>query len=220
MAEVHGKVGAIYYKKATITGDGIAFVDSDPDTITDTGSGFVTAGFEDGDIITVTGTTNNNDSFLVATVAAGTLTLDAGEAVTAEGAGASVTIVEALPGTNLAGFYNWSLSYSADALDVTDFGDGGTRTYISGLVNWTATADKHWLTTGNQDSWIGTEVVIRFFKVYDADPTATTNYYFEGTGIVSGVSINEPVGEVVTQTLSMTGTGTLSVTNTSAAWPT
>ncbi len=79
-------------KGTNITGTGIAFVDANPDTITDTGNGFVTAGFVAGDVITVTGTSNNNKEYTIASVVAGTITLVDGDAVTAESAGASMTI--------------------------------------------------------------------------------------------------------------------------------
>ena len=68
---------------------GIAFVDSDPDTITDTTSSFVKEGFNDGDTIIITGTDSNgtdseSKTFTVATVAAGTLTLISSDSLTAE----------------------------------------------------------------------------------------------------------------------------------------
>ncbi len=77
---------------ATQTAITIAFVDSNPDTITDSGSGFLTAGFKSGDSITVSGSTSNNSTFTIATVIAGTITLVSGDNLTAETAGASVTI--------------------------------------------------------------------------------------------------------------------------------
>ena len=78
-----------------LSGIGIAFVDSDPDTITDTGTGFVTAGFAAGMPITVSGAgeDDNNTTFHnIATVAAGTITLQSGDELTAELAGESITI--------------------------------------------------------------------------------------------------------------------------------
>ena len=80
--------------EATITGTGIAFVDSGPDTITDTGDGFVDAGFEAGQIIIVSGSTSNDGTYTIDTggVAAGTLTLIAGDTLIAEDAGDTVTI--------------------------------------------------------------------------------------------------------------------------------
>jgi len=85
---------------ATKTASTIAFVNSNPDTITDSGNGFVTAGFVAGDIITVSGTTNNNKTYTAQTVVAGTITLVSTDSVTAEGAGASVTLTAYRPWTN------------------------------------------------------------------------------------------------------------------------
>ena len=85
-------------KGATITGTGIAAVSSTTDTITDTGSGFTTAGFLDGDVIAVsgfTGETGNNTFWTLASsggVADGTLTLVETTLAT-DAAGESVTII-------------------------------------------------------------------------------------------------------------------------------
>ena len=63
-----------------------------PATITDSGSGFVTAGIEAGDIIKVVDSDNNDGYFQVDTVAAGTLTLHSRHSVTAETPAGSVII--------------------------------------------------------------------------------------------------------------------------------
>jgi hypothetical protein len=85
-----------YSLAATKTATTIAFINSNPDTITDSGNGFLTAGFEAGMSITISGATNagNNSTFRIVTVAAGTLTLDIADSLTAEAAGASVTITQ------------------------------------------------------------------------------------------------------------------------------
>jgi hypothetical protein len=72
--------------------DTIAFVDSDPDTITDSASGFVTAGFEAGQTLIVEGTTNNDGIYLIETVVAGTITLQTSDSLAAETAGTSFTL--------------------------------------------------------------------------------------------------------------------------------
>jgi len=77
---------------AAITAATIAFVDSDPDTITDSGDGFVSAGFSAGDKIVVSGSTSNDGTYEIASVVAGTITLDAADELAAEGASATVTI--------------------------------------------------------------------------------------------------------------------------------
>ena len=70
----------------------IAFVDCNPDTITDSVSRFVKGGFIAGQNITIADSATNDGTYLVDTVAAGTITLDAGEALTAAGTGDSLTL--------------------------------------------------------------------------------------------------------------------------------
>lgn len=79
---------------ATMTANTIAFVDSDPDTLTDTGNGFINAGFVVGQKITITGSTSNNKTVTIATVEAGTITLISTDTLTAEIAGDVVTIAD------------------------------------------------------------------------------------------------------------------------------
>ena len=78
-----------------IDGTGIAFVDGGggSDTITDTGSGFVTAGFAATDKIRVIGSASNNGDYQLTNAAAGTLTMATG-LLTAETASESVTIYQ------------------------------------------------------------------------------------------------------------------------------
>lgn len=76
----------------TITASTIAFVDSNPDTITDSGNGFLAAGFKIDDTISISGSTSNDGNYTIAAVTAGTITLVASDSLTVESAGASVTI--------------------------------------------------------------------------------------------------------------------------------
>lgn len=72
----------------------IAFNENTPadDTITDSGNGFLVAGFQAGDQITVAGSASNDGTYTVASVAAGTITLLARNDLTTEAAGATVTL--------------------------------------------------------------------------------------------------------------------------------
>jgi len=76
------------------TGTSIAFVrgSGGEDTITDTGSGFVTAGFKAGQTIIVEGSTSNDGQYSIKEVASGTLTLTSEGVLTAESAGDSLTL--------------------------------------------------------------------------------------------------------------------------------
>lgn len=71
----------------------IAFVAGASPTITDTLSGFVTAGIKANDVYQIKGSTNNNDFFHVINVTAGTLTLAAMHELTNETAGAGTVTI-------------------------------------------------------------------------------------------------------------------------------
>lgn len=81
---------AIY--TAHITGTTIAIVDGEPSTITDSGNGFLDAGFEDGMTIIIENSTADDGIYKIATAVAGTLTLTTGIEFTGETASESITI--------------------------------------------------------------------------------------------------------------------------------
>lgn len=221
MAATAGKTGALFYRKAWIQGTGIAFVDSNPDTITDTGNGFVTAGFEAADLVTVSGTANNNTNYTIDTggVAAGTLTLIGGDAVTVEGASALVTVQEALPGTQVLGFHNWTVDETLDDLEVTRFEDVGIEASIAGIRRWTATAGRFFETTQlAPESWLGTEQLVRFFFRYDAAPDVTTVWFREGKCRVSGISSGTDAQGVAEETYTFTGIAQAAISGTTIAF--
>ena len=80
---------------AKITASTIAISDNggSPDTITDSNSNFVNAGFAVGQEITVSGTASNNITATLTAVAAGTLTMATGTFSSSESAGSDITIV-------------------------------------------------------------------------------------------------------------------------------
>jgi len=84
---------------AKISGTTIAFVDGgvSSDTITDTGNGFVTAGFEATDKIRIIGSASNDGDYQLTGAVAGTLTMATAlltEEALVDGAGESVTIYQ------------------------------------------------------------------------------------------------------------------------------
>ena len=81
-----------FHTSIYITASTLAFVDSGPDTITDSDEGFEDAEFTDAIDIDVSGSEDNDGIYAVDTVVAGTLTLASGEELIAEDAGEGVTI--------------------------------------------------------------------------------------------------------------------------------
>jgi len=79
------------FTEKTITASTISFVGGSPATIVDSDSGFVAAGFVKGQTI-YTDDEDNNEDYHIASVTAGTITLATGETLTTKAAGSSVTI--------------------------------------------------------------------------------------------------------------------------------
>ena len=77
-----------------IIDDTIAFVDGDPDTITDSNNKFLDRRFIDKEQINIIGSASNNGTYTVDTAEAGTLTLLNSDTLTPEAAGATVTIIQ------------------------------------------------------------------------------------------------------------------------------
>ena len=220
MAKKHGKTGALYWTPS-MTATTIAFVDggAGADTITDSGSGFLTAGYKATDLITVSGSTSNDGDYTIVSLVAGTITLATG-VLTAEGAGDNVTIFGALPGQLIAGFFGWSFTDFIDVVEVTDFVDGaaGFKKYLAGLEDWTGEASGFWLTDDFHHFMIGTEMTVQFNIVYDAAPNVTTVHLWQGRSIVTGIPVDSDVNDVIHENLSFQGTGTAEITGTGIAF--
>ena len=86
----------IYTSGNGIIDSSIAFVDSDPDTITDSNSNFVNRGFQSYQQIVVNNSQNNDGVYTAETIAAGTLTLNSDDELTAEAASATIEIIPKL----------------------------------------------------------------------------------------------------------------------------
>lgn len=85
-----------FYFQGNQTASTIAFVNNpgtQNDTITDSASGFLSAGFYGGQIITITGSASNDGTYQIANVVAGTITLSSSDNLVNEAAGAAVTII-------------------------------------------------------------------------------------------------------------------------------
>jgi len=222
MAELHGKTGAIYAAAGIIRATTISF--SAINTISDSGNGFVTAGFVQGQKITVVGSDSNDHTYTITTggVAAGAITVSATpDAVEDEAAGDLITIYQAAAGTAIAGCTDWTVNTDTVVHDVTTFEDAGIRAYLSGVSGWTGTAKRFWQAA--DDRWGGNALpnfqYVRFFTKYVASPSkGDPAYYYEGLALVTSIDMTTPAGEVIGQNINFQGVGSLTLTTATAAY--
>ena len=111
------------------------------------------------------------------------------------------------------GFTGWSMDVTCDMLDSTDFDSTGDREFIRGLKTWTVSADKHWV-TGVSDHYnlIGSKVLMKAYL----DDTNTSDFY-AGWGTLSQVTTNTPVDALIDESLTITGSDGLYMSDTFAA---
>jgi len=234
MAEISGENGAVYFNEEitpTVTSGNIFF--STGKTITSSGAilNFETEGFVAGMLVEVAGCTKdvessgsstaNNRTFTILTASSGVLTVSEAVVKANPEASTGLTFTEAEPGIAVLGFYNWTLGYAGDALETTNFdSSSGGRTYIPGLNNWTATADKHFLTANNEvDDWVGETCEIRLFINYVATPsTGDPSQYWKGDTVVTGMDETTPVDALVDQSISFQGDRALTLKTQTDPW--
>lgn len=100
------------------------------------------------------------------------------------------------------GMREWSITYTGDTAEVTDFQSSGTKEYIAGPTGWTATF------SGFKDSaplGFNSEVVLAF------EEGSTVGNSWTGNAIIDSLAPATPVDGVVSYTYGATGTGDLQI---------
>lgn len=105
-------------------------------------------------------------------------------------------------GSAVAGIKSWTLDYTSDALETTDFADAGVKSYIVGGKGWSGTFE------GYKD---GVEQILTAdaaspitLKLYE-DGT----YYWTGSAIITGVHSSASHDGIVSVSYDYVGVGGL-----------
>ena len=125
------------------------------------------------------------------------------------GKNGKITINSTTPIT-VAGMKNWSLELNVDTLETTALGDSW-KNFITGLKEWSASAEGDFDQTENngqselQEAYLnGMEVEVKFY----VDET----HYYSGSAIISSLSIEDAVDDLVTLSIEFAGSGAVSFT--------
>lgn len=101
----------------------------------------------------------------------------------------------------IAGATSCNISVSAEVLNTNTKGSGDWTSSMSGLKSWNIDTDGLFsLENFSYIEKVGTEVAIEFVSGAKA---------YVGQAIINDLKINSGTGEIVTYTLSLTGTGEL-----------
>ena len=100
---------------------------------------------------------------------------------------------------------SWNIpGWTADLEEITDFSDGsaGYKKYAATLTDWTATVELNWDAANTATPGSSATLTL---NVDDSN-----NY--SGSAILQTISVNEPVGGIVTATATFQGNGLLTLT--------
>ena len=106
-------------------------------------------------------------------------------------------------GTEILGIKSWSIDYTVDALETTDFVSAGVRSYIAGCSGWSGSFE------GYKD---GAPPAITG-SIYNASfvEADTAGYAWTGSVIFTGVHPSVSFDGVVSYTWDFQGTGALTI---------
>jgi predicted secreted protein len=103
---------------------------------------------------------------------------------------------------------SYSVEETADTLETTSMGDTA-RTHLASLTSFSGSLDVYWdeVDTAQIALTVGTSVVIKFYP----EGTASSAKYYTGTAIVTGVTRSASFDGLVEASISVQGTGALTL---------
>jgi hypothetical protein len=103
-------------------------------------------------------------------------------------------------GATVDGIKSWTLDYTSDALETTDFGDSGHKTYIAGIDGWSGSFEGF---KDGQPTGIGTEIALVLME------STTASQLYTGQAIITGSHPTASVDGIVGIAYDFQGTGAL-----------
>lgn len=107
---------------------------------------------------------------------------------------------------------SYSISETADTIEDTSMGDA-SRTFKTGLKSFTASVDVFWdeADAGQTALSVGTNVTLNVYP----EGSTTGDKYYTGSAIVTGRTVNGSFDGMVEASLTLQGTGALSLSTAS-----
>lgn len=108
----------------------------------------------------------------------------------------------------IAEIRSYSIEESADTLDTSSMGNTA-RTHLASLTSFSGSVDVYWDETDTAQNalTVGSTVTIKFYP----EGTASSAKYYSGEAIVTGVSRSASFDGMVEASISIQGTGVLTL---------
>ena len=107
-------------------------------------------------------------------------------------------------GSEVTGVKSWSIDYTVDMLDTTDFGDSGVRSYVAGCSGWSGTFEGY--KDGTPEALTtGAAITLKLYETQEA------NEFWTGDAYIMSVRVNTVFDGVVSYSYNFQGTGALTV---------
>ena len=103
----------------------------------------------------------------------------------------------------VTGVKSWTLDYTADTLESTDFADAGVKTYVVGGSGWSGSFEG--LKDGAPLALAGASVAIALKE------TQTATQKWTGSAFITGIHASTSADGIVTYAYDFQGTGALTV---------
>lgn len=103
----------------------------------------------------------------------------------------------------LGGMRSWTISYTADTVESTDFDDAGVKQFLATLTSWTGSFEGFGQPGWETAAVVGTKYLGSFFV------SASTGSSYTGSVIITGASPSTSVDGQATVSYTFQGTGAL-----------
>jgi len=106
-------------------------------------------------------------------------------------------------GAAVAGIKSWTLDYTVDPLEITDFADSGVRAYVVGCSGWSGTFEGY--KEGIPQAIAGPAITLKLLE------TQTANQLYQDEAFITGIHPSTSFDGVVSVSYDFQGTGALTV---------
>jgi hypothetical protein len=103
---------------------------------------------------------------------------------------------------------SFTLETTGDVVEDTALSDG-TKSFVAGRTSFSGTIEMHFDETDTQQETLLAGASIAFVLLPEGNTAGDASY--SGTGIVTGMSINNSMDAIISRTVTFQGTGALTV---------